>query len=147
MTIVRWDPFRNVTALQERINRLFDDAFPGTNLSEEDNYSWQPAVDIFDTDKSIIIFMDLPGISKENIIVDIKGNRLTIKGERNPVHAIDENFCTCRERVHGAFQRSFLLPEHIVPEKISAKFKEGVLEIEIPKPVKETPKQISVRVE
>ena len=146
MTTVRWDPFRNVSALQERINRLFDDAFPGTNLAEEDHYSWRPAVDIFDTEQSIIILADLPGIRKQDIIVDVKGNRLTIKGQRKSLNDIDDNCCTCRERVFGSFLRSFILPEHMAPEKISAKFKDGVLEIEIPKPFGEKPKQISVDV-
>ena len=147
MTINRWDPFRNVTALQDRINRLFDDAFPGANLIEEDMCSWRPVVDVFNTDPSIIIHVELPGVRRQDITVDVKGIHLTIKGERKTNQEISEECCTCQERAFGIFQRSFTLPNQIDPDKIKAKFKDGVLEIEVPKPLEETPRKISVNVE
>ena len=146
MTTVRWDPFRNVTSLQDRINRLFDDAFP-TALLEEDACSWRPAVDIYHTEGFIIIHVDLPGVRKSDITVDVKGNRLTIKGERKCTTEINEEACTCRERAFGSFARSFILPDQLAPDKVKAKFKDGVLEIEVPIPAEEKPKQVSVRVD
>lgn len=149
MTIVRWDPLRNVSTLQDRINRLFDDAFPTSKFLEDDiSFStWKPVVDIFDTNGSIVIHAELPGLKKEDVEVDVKGNLLTLRGERKLNTEIKEDRYYRRERNHGTFHRAFTLPSEIEPDKITAKFKDGILEIEIPKPDTEKPKQISVNVE
>ena len=84
MTLVRWDPFRDVSSLQERINRMFEDFFPRSRELDEENGAcdWQPAVDIYETDTSLIIQAELPGVNKEDVSVELKDNVLTLKGER-----------------------------------------------------------------
>ena len=149
MTIVRWDPFRNVATLQDRINRLFDDAFPRARGMDEDvaQCAWRPAVDIYETEEAIVFKAELPGINKEDVSVEVKDNVLTIKGERAEEKAVnDENYFR-RERCFGVFSRSFNLQQTVAPENIKAKFKNGILEVTIPKPIQEKPKQVSVNVE
>ena len=149
MSIVRWDPLRNVASLQDRINRLFNEAFSGSKAFEDDvsMSAWRPAVDIYDTDNALVIKAELPGIEKDDVSVDVKGNVLTIKGERSFDKEIKEENYYRKERSIGKFQRSFTLPEAVNPEAIKANFKNGVLEIEVPKPEEKKPKQISINVE
>lgn len=149
MTIVSWDPFREVATLQDRINRLFDDAFPRKSDvdDESDTIGWRPAVDIFETESAVVLQVELPGIVKSDVSVEVKENILTIKGERKietDVHV--ENFYR-RERAYGSFRRAFNLHYVVNPEKIKAKFNDGVLRIEVPKPEEEKPKQVTVNVE
>ena len=148
MAIVRWDPFRDITTLQERINRLFDDAFPRSNNVEDDMVcSWRPMVDIYEAGRGIIIKVDLPGVEKEDVSVEVKENVLTIKGERRTDTAVDEQQYFRRERTCGNFQRNFTLRYLVSPDQIKASFKNGVLKVEIPKPEEEKPKQVNVNIE
>ncbi|MEA3436360.1 MAG: Hsp20/alpha crystallin family protein [Thermodesulfobacteriota bacterium] len=149
MTIVKWDPFRNVAALQDRINRIFDESFSRTaDLDDDISMSaWKPLVDIYETDEAIILKAELPGIKKEDVSVEVKDNVLTLKGVRTEEKEIKENNYYRKERAFGAFTRSFNLQHRIQPDKIKARFKDGVLKIEIPKPEEEKPKQITVKVE
>ena len=149
MTIVRWEPFRGVAALQDRINRAFEDAFPQTRETDDEiaMCSWRPAVDIHKTEDGIVVQADLPGVKKEDVSVEVKENILIIRGERKTDESIkDENYFR-RERCFGSFSRSFTLNDAIHPDKISAKFKDGVLKITIPKPKKTKSKQVTVNVE
>jgi HSP20 family protein len=147
--MVRWDPFNNVTALQDRINRLFDDAFPTRREFEEDvsKGDWRPAVDIYDTDEAVVIHVELPGISKENISVEVRGNVLTLRGEKSINKDFSEENCCRQERCYGTFQRAFTLPSSINSQSIKASFKDGILELKIPKPEEERPTQITVNIE
>lgn len=149
MSMVRWDPFNNVTALQDRINRLFDDAFPTRREFEEDvsKGDWRPAVDIYDTDEAVVIHVELPGISKENISVEVRGNVLTLRGEKSINKDFSEENCCRQERCYGTFQRAFTLPSSINSQSIKASFKDGILELKIPKPEEERPTQITVNIE
>ncbi|MBW2606820.1 MAG: Hsp20/alpha crystallin family protein [Deltaproteobacteria bacterium] len=149
MTIVKWDPFRNVAALQDRINRIFDESFSRTADLEDDisMSAWKPSVDIYETDEAIILKAELPGIKKEDVSVEVKDNILTLKGERAEEKEIKEKNYYRKERAFGTFNRAFNLQHRIQPDKIKARFKDGVLEIEIPKPEEEKPKQITVKVE
>ena len=149
MTVVKWDPFRDVEKLQNRINRMFEDSF-GRSREPDDEMSlcaWRPLVDIYETETGIFLAAELPGVSKENVSVEVKDNILTLRGERlaNP-NIREENYYR-QERSYGAFQRSFTLQQNIQPDLIKATFKNGVLEIEIPRPEEEQPKQITVNVE
>ena len=149
MTLVKWDPLKDVSSLQGRINRMFEDFFPRSgNIDEEiDTCAWRPAVDIYETDTGLIIDAELPGVKKENVSVELKDNILTIKGERWADREIDEQKCYRKERCFGTFQRSFSLREPVQPDQIKARFKDGVLEIEIPKAEQEKPRQISVDID
>ena len=149
MALVKWDPFRDVAELQNRINRMFDESF-GRSRELDDEISlraWRPAVDIYETDNGIVVAAELPGVNKENVAVEVKDDVLTLKGERLANPEIDEDRYYRRERFFGPFKRSFTLHENIQPDQIKATFKDGILEIEIPRPTQEKPKQITVNVE
>ncbi len=148
MAIVRWQPYGAVASLQDSINRLFSEAFPRSFTDEDVSLSaWKPVVDIYDKTDSIVIHAELPGVSKENVSIEVKENVLTLKGERVDVKEVSEDKFYRRERSFGSFHRSFTLPSAINPDKIKATFKDGVLEIEIPKPEEQKPKQIQIKIE
>ena len=149
MTIVSWDPFKEVATLQDRINRLFDDAFPRKTDSGDDaeEAGWRPAVDIFETDTAVVLEVELPGVNKEDVSVEVKENILTIKGERKVENEDRTDTFYRRERAYGLFRRAFNLHYVVKPEKIKARFNDGVLRIEVPKPEEEKPKQVMVNVD
>jgi HSP20 family protein len=150
MSLIRWDPFSNIATLQDRINRLFEDAFPRAADDEEDlsaGVAWRPYTDIFETEAGVTILVDLPGVEKEDVSVEVKENILTIKGNRTFKEAVDESKYYRRERSYGSFQRSFGMRGTIAPEKIKASFKNGVLKIELAKPQEEKPRQVSVDID
>jgi HSP20 family protein len=146
MTLVRWDPFRRVAALQDQINRLFEDSMAGTDESDEElnACTWRPPVDIFETEDGITFKAELAGIQKENISIEVKDNILSIKGERLSEPDIDPDLYYRKERCFGPFQRSFTLRHAINPDAIQAKYKDGILEIIIQKPEEERPKHIKI---
>jgi HSP20 family protein len=149
MAIIRWEPFGGVATLQDRVNRIFEDAFPGYGKAEEDLSlcAWRPMVDIYETRDGLVVKAELPGVKKEDVSVEVKDNVLTLKGERKADSDVSDEKFYCRERCFGTFQRSFSLDYPVDPERINARFKDGVLEIAIAKPEKEIPKQITVNIE
>ena len=149
MAIVRWDPFRDVAALQDRINRIFNESF-GRSRDLEDEvslYDWRPPVDIYKTKDGIVLKVELPGIHKDDVSVEVKDNVLTLKGERLLDPKIKDEHYFRKERSFGKFNRSFTLQESIRPDLIKASFKEGILTIEVPKSGEEKPKQITVNID
>ncbi len=146
MTLVRWDPFRRVAALQDQINRLFEDSMARTDESDEElsACTWRPPVDIFETEDGITFKAELAGIQKEDILIEVKDNILSIKGERLSESDIDPDRYYRKERCFGPFHRSFTLRHAINPDAIQAKFKDGILEIIIQKPEEERPKHIKI---
>ena len=151
MPLTGWDPFRDIASLQDRINRLFEDAFPHPRRedagAESPSVSWQPVTDIYETATALVITVELAGVRKEDVSVEVKDNVLTIMGQRTELDEVEEENYVRRERLFGSFSRSFNLRYHVKPEAIKANFKEGLLQIEISKPVQEKPKQITVNVE
>ena len=146
MTLVRWNPLKEVPVLQNRINRMFDDFFPDGILEGIRGMegTWNPVVDIYDTNDSTVIKADLPGIKKEDIAINIEGNVLSLSGERNVDEEVKKENFYRRERAWGMFKREFTLPSTVDHDKIKADFKDGVLKIEIPKPEEKKPKAITV---
>lgn len=145
MAIVRWDPWRSMTTLQDRINRLFEEL--SAPQREEDDVTmsaWRPAVDIYDQEDAIVIKAELPGLTKEDISIEMKENKLILKGERIEEKEINEENYYRRERSVGSFHRVFTLPTGIDPEKVSANFKDGILKVEIPKAEETKPKRITI---
>jgi HSP20 family protein len=138
-----------MSTLQDRINRIFEET---ANRSQDydvevSQCDWRPVVDIYDSEKAIIINAELPVVTKDSITLDVKENILTLKGERkSDEEASKENYYRM-ERCFGTFERAFTLPSTVDPAKISANFKDGILKIEIPKPEGKKPKQISINVE
>ncbi|WP_027359744.1 Hsp20/alpha crystallin family protein [Desulforegula conservatrix] len=150
MAIVRWEPFRNVATLQDRINRMFDDVFTRAAAENDDEAvvgGWRPSVDIIDKTDSIVINAELPGVAKEDVSVEVKENILTLKGERKIEKEEADGLYYRKERLYGKFQRSFTLPMETDSEKIKASFKDGVLNLEIPKPEEKKPKQVTINIE
>ncbi len=148
MPVFKWEPFKNIATLQNRINRLFDDAFPQAALGQEDlsECAWRPLVDIYETDEGLALKVDLPGVNKEDVSVEIKDHLLVIHGTRPIETEIAEEQYYRRERGCGTFQRTFSLRSAISPDQIKASFKNGVLTIQIPKPEAEKPRTIQVDV-
>lgn len=147
MTLVRKDSWRNLSFLQDRINRLFWEAFPEPRVGEDEVGldTWYPPVDIHETDGAIVVQAELPGLKKEDIVIEIKENILTLKGERTEEKEIKEENYYRQERRSGKFHRSFTLPAVIDPEKVVASYKAGVLEVKIPRPEEQKPKQIDIK--
>ena len=148
MALIRWDPFREMTSFQERMNRLFSDVLARSPLGEEEitKGAWVPAVDIYETHESLILKAELPGITKEDVSVEVEDNTLTLKGEKKFEAEVKEENYHRVERSYGNFQRSFTLPATVDQEKVKAKFKDGILEIRLPKVEEAKPKQIKVEV-
>jgi HSP20 family protein len=149
MAIAKWDPFRDVAALQDRINRIFNESF-GRSREPADEvglYDWRPPVDIYETVDGIVLNVELHGVNKDDVSVEVKDNVLTLKGERMLDPKIEDEKYYRRERIFGKFNRSFSLQDPIKPDLIKASFKNGVLTVEIPRPEEEKPKQITVNID
>ncbi len=148
MALIRWDPFREISTLQERMNRLFSEVARRSPVAEEEiiQGAWIPPVDIFETGDSIVIKAELPGISKEDITLEVKENTLSIKGEKKFEKDVKEESYHRVERSYGAFQRAFALPSTVQQDKVKAKFRDGILEVTLPKAEEAKPKQIKVDV-
>lgn len=149
MTLVKWDPWRQVGTLQNRINRIFDETIGKDVGGQQDipMYNWQPSVDTYATDKNIVIKADLPGVDKDKVSIDVKERILSIRGERAEEKEVKDEHFYRREISTGTFYRAFSLPADIDPDKIKASYKDGVLKVEIPKLEEEAPKKISIDVE
>ena len=145
-TLTHFQPFRGASSLQEQINRLFNETFDRS--SDEANLTtWAPAVDIFETEHSLVVKADLPDIKPEELDIRVENNILTIRGERKFEKSVNENNYLRVERAYGAFSRSFSLANTVNAEAIQADYKNGVLSLNIPKREEAKPKQIKVRVE
>ncbi|MDX1709008.1 MAG: Hsp20/alpha crystallin family protein [Desulfobacterales bacterium] len=149
MPIGRWDPFRDVAALQDRINRIFSESFDSSRELEDAGRltDWRPPVDIYETDDGFILKIELAGIAKEDVTVEVKDNVLTISGERLLDPQIKDEQYYRKERSFGKFQRSFTLQESIQPEHVRASFRNGILTIRVPRPTEEKTKQVTVNID
>jgi len=123
-----------------------DDFFiPGHPVSPEAfSRDWHPSVDIYDEDDRIVLKAELPGVDKEHIEVDVKDRVLTLKGERTLDNEVQDDNYYRRERSFGKFERRFTLPVNVDASDIKAEYKDGLLRVDIPKPVAEKPRQITV---
>lgn len=148
MTIVRWDPFRDLSTMQERVNRVFGDFYRGTDDDVMRRGTWVPPVDIFNSgDHQLIIKAELPDMNKEDIEITVENNALTLKGEKKMDSAIKDEQCHRIERAYGTFSRSFALPPSVDSSKVSADYKNGVLTMILPMREESKPRQINVQVQ
>lgn len=148
-TLVRWEPFRDMLSLRDRMDRLFDE-FTGRGWPGEESLTtgvWNPAVDVYETKDSIVLKADLPEVNKEDVDIFVQGNMLTLRGERKHEREVKEKDYYRMERSYGTFSRSFTLPGTVEPDKIEATFAGGVLTMTLPKKEESKPKQIKVKVE
>ena len=146
MPIVKVDPFRELTAMQDRMARLFGDVY----LRDEDTGfrgNWTPAVDIFETDShDLVLRAELPGMTREDIEVTVENNTLVLKGTKKFDSEVkDENYRRI-ERSYGTFHRSFTLPNTVDAAKVSADYKNGVLTVKLPFREEAKPRTINVEV-
>ncbi len=146
MAIVKYNPFRELRTMQEQMNRMLDMAWNSEFSEEMREGTWQPAVDIYEDEDSVVIKAEIPDVDQKDIDVRIEGNTLTIKGERKHSSEIRKENYYRVERCFGQFQRSFSLPQIIDQEHIQASCDKGVLTITLPKKEEQTPKQITVEV-
>jgi HSP20 family protein len=147
MAAVKWEPLRDLLSIQDRMNKLFEQTLSRSRAEEGIAASiWTPAVDIYETPDTIMIQAELPGLSTGDIEIGIHDNTLTLKGERRFAKEVQEENYLRIERAYGAFQRLFTLPTTVQQEKIRAVFKDGVLELTLPKAEEAKPKRIAIEV-
>ena len=144
MVITRWDPFREVVALQNRVNSLFQNLNDGENTLT--TASFVPAVDVYEDEKAVVLKLEVPGIEEKDLDVSIEKNTLTVKGERKfDKEEKEENFHRI-ERRFGSFYRAFTLPSTVDNENVQASYNAGVLKLEFKKKPEAQPKQIKVNI-
>lgn len=148
MAIVRFDPFRELSQMQDRINRIFGEAYRGGREDDVLNRGdWTPAVDIFENGQhEIVIKAELPGLKREDIDIRVENSTLTLRGERKHDTEVKQESYHRVERAYGSFSRSFALPSTVNAEKVSAGFTDGVLTITLPMREEAKPRQIQVAV-
>ena len=139
--VARFDPFRDITTLRDEMNRLFSRTV-GDGVSS--GSAWTPAVDIFDTEKAIVLRAELPGLTPEDIDIEVDDNVLTLKGERRFEETVQEGRYYRLERAYGHFQRNVTLPQGVKADEISASFDNGVLSVRVPKADEVRPRKIAV---
>ena len=143
MALVRWDPFRDLTALQTEVNRLFSRA-GGGDVSERQ--SWTPAIDVVETDDAIVLKAELAGMDPKDIDIEVQDNVLTVSGERRFEEEVKEDKFYRIERRYGSFSRSLALPPTADDTKVEANYENGLLQITVPKAEIARPKKITVSV-
>jgi HSP20 family protein len=146
MSIVRWNPRGSWLDFRNEFDRLFESFFNPSYEEETALTAFSPAVDVIEHEKEYQIQVELPGMSKDEVKVSVKDNLLSISGEKKREHKVEGKNYQRTERVFGSFQRSFRLPDYAELEKIEAEFKDGVLNIVIPKKKESLAKQIEVKV-
>jgi HSP20 family protein len=145
MAIVRWDPFRDVMTLQNRLNSVFRDFNEGAD-GPMTTASFVPAVDIYEDEKKVSLKLEVPGMAEKDLDVSVENNVLTVRGERKfEKEEKEENFHRI-ERRYGSFSRSFTLPSTVDTEHIEAHYQAGVLKLDLKKKPEAQPKQIKVNV-
>jgi HSP20 family protein len=146
MTLIRWDPFRELEGIQTRLNRIFGD--PPTRSIDDDRFfaNWVPPVDIQETEKEYVVKADLPDVKKEDVKVEIDEDVLTVEGERKQENEEKNKRFHRTERTYGKFVRRFTLPTQVDGTAVKAEFKDGVLNVHLPKAEAARPKAIEVKV-
>jgi HSP20 family protein len=136
----------NLQSFQHEMNRMFNQFFQGGNGEEVGSKlsTWNPSVDIYETDDALVMKAELPGVSKDDVSVDVHQNTLTLRGQRKHEAEVKDEHYHRVERTYGTFQRSFVLPMMVDQEKVQATFKDGVLELRLPKLESAKPRRIAI---
>ena len=148
MALVRWEPVRELDSIQSEMNRLFNTFFdtPTTAGNAAPVRRWMPAMDLVEHEDHFLLTADLPGMKQEDVKLEVSDGVLTIAGERKTTHEERKGGYIRIERAAGTFQRSLTLPEGVDPEQVGASFRDGVLEVRIPKPVERKPHRVQIAV-
>jgi HSP20 family protein len=137
---------RDALSMREQMNRLFNEVF-GSTGGEEGGWmtgAWTPPVEIYDTDEALMVRVELPGVAKENVHVELHENTLTLRGERKPDPQVKEGQYYRQERTYRPFQRTFTLPTLVDTAKVQATYRDGLLELRLPKSEAAKPKRITI---
>jgi HSP20 family protein len=146
MSIVRWEPLRDVMSLREAMDRLFEDSFVGRRPREWVSAAESTlAIDMYETEDAAVVKTAVPGVKPDDIDITISGNTLTISGETKEEEEVKEDNYIRRERRYGSFSRSVVLPETLKPDEAEASFEDGILTLTIPKAPEAKPKVIKVK--
>lgn len=140
-TLVRWDPFREVAAVHNELSRLMN----GMLETGRQTQSWVPTLDVWETDDSLVYAFDLPGLTQDDIAVEVEDGALTVSAKRERTAKIDEERFHRLERRYGEFSRTVGLPQGVSDKDIAATYQDGVLEITVPKPEQARPKRIEIK--
>jgi len=143
MAIIRWDPFRDLVTLRDKMNRLFEGAVRG---EEKDliTSSWAPAVDIYETENELVLAAEVPGVEEKDVEISVEDNTLSIRGERKFQKETKEENYHRIERSYGSFYRSFTLPSYVDQERIHAEHESGVLKVHMPKKPEVKPRKVKI---
>jgi HSP20 family protein len=140
-TLIRWEPLREVTAMQNELSRMMNGLFEGNNRQTQ---TWVPTLDAWETENEVVYAFDLPGVQQDKISVEVEDGALTLTAEREQSKEISQENVHRFERRYGTFARSVGLPQGVSEDDIKASYRDGVLEIRVPKPQQAKPKKIEI---
>ncbi len=146
MTLMRWKPFGDLVSMHDKINRLFQDAFNEFDQGSDSLTSWYPATDIFETKDDYVFKLEVPGLSKNDVNIELNDNTLTIKGEKKEEKEIKKENYHRIESSSGKFSRSFTLPRNIDAKKVNANMENGILELRVAKAENKKAKAIPISI-
>jgi HSP20 family protein len=149
MALIRWEPARELSTLQQEVNRLFGSFFDtpeGNGGGGAQARRWIPAMDLVEEDGEYVLHADLPGVDEKDVKVELEDSVLTISGERSSEHEQRKHGYHRIERASGSFRRSLTVPEGVDAESIKAHFEKGVLTVRIPKPEQPQPRRVQINV-
>ena len=140
-TLVRWEPFRELSSLQTEMGRWMNGLLEGNGRTTQ---NWVPALDVWETPSEVVYAFDLPGIPEDAITIEVKDETLTVSAEREKTQETDENGFYRFERRYGTFARAVGLPQGIDQDHIAARYENGVLEVRVPTPEEQKPRKIEL---
>ncbi len=146
MALVRYNPWQEMSSLQRQLNRLFDDALAPDNWNEWDNFSKIPAAELSETDDAIHLKLEVPGMEAKDLDIQVMADRVAIAGERKSETRSEEKGTTRSEFRYGKFQRVIPLPARIQNDNVSAEYKDGILNLTLPKSEEEKNKVVKVNI-
>ena len=146
VAVEKWDPFRNMSDIQGEVNRLFDGFLgrPAVSGAGSAVRTWAPVLDMHETENEVVLNFELPGVSEKDVALSITGDLLTLKGERTVNREFKDDNAYHAERVYGKFERSVQLPMPVQSEKVKGTYRDGVLEVKLPKAEEVKPKAIKI---
>ena len=142
-TLIRWDPFREMASLQNDMSRLMNGVL-GTANGNGDTRTWIPPVDVWETEGEVVYALDLPGMSEDDVSVELEEGTLTISGTRERKDEVSKDGLYRYERRFGSFSRTIGLPQGVTDDSVKADYKNGVLEVRVTKPEQPKPRRIQV---
>jgi len=143
INIARWEPYRDMMSLQNRLNRLLGEGFTPFSSAEAVG-AWLPPVDIVEEGDRLVFRAEIPGVRKDDIDIKVENGTLVLRGEKKQEEEFDTESAHRVERYYGSFSRSFVLPTSIDADKIQARYKDGVLEVVLPKAEEAKPRKIKI---